>query len=183
MPSEITIVLHLIGSVQNDKSMFLDKLINEFPFEDPISVGFANVYRCVFKGKNDFIKLIIYDIHGDIDTVNLRQLLRMVSAIILFVDVTNKNSIDFILNQIPFFDQFFTSRRKRPSILVVSNKLDLNSSEKLELEKILVRLQNTFSLKDSVSFFELPGSNVKELILQIVKTIINEQRYISKIEL
>ncbi len=165
---EKTFKIAVLGDHATGKTSLLRRLVyGEFDAEY-LPTTKPEAFEREYRFRNGVVRLVLWDVPGSLEEVD--ENLYGAKAGLLLYDVCRESSLRSVRRWYELLSKFI---RDKSHIWIVGNKIDLESSRKVEAEKVKEKLRDI-----NFNYFEISaktGKNVEILFKSILRSLIELQ--------
>ena len=163
------IKLITLGNSHVGKTSFINRYVeNTFSIHISSTIGIDNKDKIEIIDNNEKVKVIIFDTNGQERFKSISfNMLKNANGVLLFFDVTNRDSFDSIKE---WMNNIYNFKDEKFPIVLIGNKIDINKDER----QVLKEEGESEAEKYKIKYFETSckmNINIKETILYLLSKI------------
>ena len=163
------IKLITLGNSHVGKTSFINRYVeNTFSIHISSTIGIDNKDKIEIIDNNEKVKVIIFDTNGQERFKSISfNMLKNANGVLLFFDVTNRDSFDSIKE---WMNNIYNFKDEKFPIVLIGNKIDINKDERQVLKEEGESEAENYKIK----YFETSckmNINIKETILYLLSKI------------
>ena len=158
-----------LGNSHVGKTSFINRYVeNTFSIHISSTIGIDNKDKIEIIDNNEKVKVIIFDTNGQERFKSISfNMLKNANGVLLFFDVTNRDSFDSIKE---WMNNIYNFKDEKFPIVLIGNKIDINKDERQVLKEEGESEAENYKIK----YFETSckmNINIKETILYLLSKI------------